>query len=1572
MALHLLALIAIKIGLDLLGRLLEPGRKRPKPQPFESPTASSGTPCGRGFGIYEAQPTVGYVGSVDIDPEVAKINGGEQDITYYRAKMQLVFGWGPVHVLYDLVASERSVRTQIVGDKQSIDGKDPYISSPVIPFDFRAAGREFQEFSINVRQMFGGNLEGGGLQGILCFYSGTDAQPIDPLFAEVDGIDATAWPWTCYMVLGRESGRPELPLPEGGGDIVNQQGSLFYLSANNPSPPPIGAILGFYPDGLLGGGGKIGLGGNAIEFIYEVSKDRKWGRGWETARIDIEQWRAAARIVRDERLALAVPQDAPRSFDSLIDDIFTHIDGGFVQDPTTGMVQIKLARGNYDPETLLVINRNNTENFQRGSPLAPKSLNDIQVRFRRFIGGIGGATPVEDILTEDSDINSFLPTLGNLFVYKLAGDAIAPESVQIYANDVLLVGVGDINDLGPNQYWIDYEKSNLWIRPGDTVTEHMVFKAVYVSDPPFVGFIDDVATAQNIAHRSMSGRQQPESYDYTYYIDAFSAQWKADRLRATLSKSIDTFSWEGMRDQSHLTPWDVVRITEPEWELDLAVRITHIDYGTVTDPRLTIQAVRDVWGEPVSFSGNIGGGTGPGVPYKPTAPLPVVACGAGGTGVSRIDIFPTSAIFAVEVYEATAAVGTGSTLVATLPAGTTPMFYDGDPLKWYAARQTHPQYNASPLTPWLQCSDTDVITPPECTLPEVSYAADNALGSILLSIYDPQNRITEVRWRYKSGTSDWSEWMVSIAPHDWCVALDPQANSRIEWEYDYVACDGTTPTGTGGYDFIAGPSTKPEDPETPALTSALLIVPIHHNPVEGLVLDVPSEAASIDGEQVGERIPLAGYQSVRLVARIYDLETDLPAAAALYGRFAPLTGAEDPDAPNIWTPFDGVDGPLLSLDPAQFGPGAPLGTLPKTVVSEWVAMVPEAQDEVYVDVGQASGDAVHEALLKRLELQFRTDAIIPDDGDGGGDDDDDPIPDCTAPASVDAFSYANTAAFLAAWTENNSSPANAVFSITGGHVLLSMTGAVGGHAWVTRTLTGTPDEQFTYYLLVNPNVVAVQAFLEHVGGARMIASITGPQTLYVTGTYDSSGNAQLRFGVLDIGQSAAVIVSDDLLDVAGTGWDSEDDFGEGSWVGQDGANGIEGEQHTEEGWFGGHLAKVKTFSGLTPGDSLRLECEMRINAISMGWWDNSIHIVWHPGDVGESGSNATASVSKDNAFHLAVTSYRTVPASGKMTAYLYKDAALADHGVNSTCFFWFRNLAIRSAAGGSATVTFDDLGYCFGIGVGPIDPGDPAVPKDPPVEYPPIEPFVGSRFMGIHDIPESGSGDWNMTIKSFREPSYILSALTKTRANSTYVLPRMGNDDDWGFPFSFARWKAKVDYLKNDANLNAGIAEGRFPIHYIMDEPNRLDRYGSGGVQIGIVEDMCEYSKSIWPNWPTVVRVSPIISWFTRKINGLDFCWGEYLLARGPIVDFMHDCEDAIARLGIGIIYGLHYGGFDTAHTNRLITAAEIDYYGTNHLAQQSYARGLAGWKYFAGLNTADRLAAVHRMMLAQAANDPT
>ena len=765
--------LAIQIGLNMLARLLTPGKKRSKPAPFESPTASSGQPLGKGWGIFESQPTVVYVLPIPDKNEPH----GDLDVVRYEGKMLLVLGWGPVNVLYEIVSAERSVGTQVPGPLQSYNDHedvppDPYTIGPPLnvdpplptvplPYDFDVHLTNGKEFSINVRQMYGGGGEGGGLQGLLMFYPGYTDQPIDPLVAEIDGNLASAFPWCCYARLGAESGRAVGISTEG----LNQQGELFYFGTQ-PSPPPISFILGAYPDALLGDGGRIKLNANPVEIIYEIYTDTKWGMAVPVDRIDVAQWTTTAATIKSEALGISIPRDDPGTADDLIEDILRHIDGGIVEDPITGLLQIKLAR----PQTpLLTIGAANTENLKRGRPLAPKSLNEIQVRYRLMVGAIKGEA-LSDISVAQTN---FFPTH---YTRSVAGDNLIAESVHIFINDVEISPPLVFNEDGVLQ---DHPLLRAWLEPGvftfllyypgisEPPTNTMGWAEVgdtirieYASNPTYTSFVDEVATAQNISNQQARGQYQPESYDYTFYTEPLSAQWKANRMRDTYSRTIETFTWEGFRDQSHLTPWDVVQLYEPLWGMiaPIPLRITRVTGGSRTNPKLTFEGVLDVWSEPTSVGLPPGGPKLPPIQGKQPAPAMAIGCGMGGVGVARIDLFPTSTAYSVEVWEADDAAGAGAALITTIVAGTVPMYYDGTVGKYYAARQISGSTTPGPMTAWITCTGEEPPTDPECVLPTYSYVADDFAGTLTLTVTDPQNRVQTVSWRSRSGNGPWSAW----------------------------------------------------------------------------------------------------------------------------------------------------------------------------------------------------------------------------------------------------------------------------------------------------------------------------------------------------------------------------------------------------------------------------------------------------------------------------------------------------------------------------------------------------------------------------------------------------------------------------------------------------------------------------------------------------------------------------------------------------------------------------------------------------------------------------------------------
>jgi hypothetical protein len=1554
-----LAVLAINIGIALIERLMAPKIKRPRPAPFQAPTTEEGGSYPVVFGAGRVSPNLMLVREKTND----ELEDDKVKYTVYYAKMAGSLCWGPIDVVYDIIWEDIALSLQQPGKKQSLDGDEPetYVlnGGQKFPYKFSDVQVTPMVATIAARQMFGGLKEEGGVQGELRVYRGADGQGIDPLVALENGEFASAHPWLCYFRVGTEEG---IPTDSGLND-------KFYWGTS-PSPKPISFIVGRYPQALLQDGGKIGLGCNFVEAAYDILTNKVWGRGWENTKFDLDSWAAAALRVKQEQIGMCHVLDLEDT-DQILDDIQTHVRGRIVTDPTTGLLQFKLDR--HDTPVALVINSDKVKSFRRTEDLNNKdNVNTVTLKYSKYEAAYSDPV-VGEVITDDLGF-----IFGQFIIFKLGGRNI--QQIVVYAEGTSPPTPVQILTEGLD-YTVDYPNGRLTIINTDATTTHQIITVDYIAQPVSSGFVDASVQAQDMANFLVTGEQKEEVYDYVMFYEEVAAQLHANFLRDLNTRSLARFSIEMNRSGFFLTPGDVIEADDPDkWGIPTGyrLRIDEVEYGDSESSSIIITATEDFYNQPLEQTPGLPGGE---IEFPPVV-LPAMGSIYCLAGAIRIGLQAGDPSYSIEVERADNDTGDDPVSIGIF-SGTTE-FIDDPQLEGvrecYRARHV---WNTSvgTWTPWVCCTATTIDPPgdPECIIPTATYAAELSSGMLTLSIYDPQNRILQVRYRTRAGNSAWTDWIIDDPPHDWCVALEPGASSRIEWEFDYTSCDGTIVTVPGGFDFPAD-NTVPQEPPPVGLTNVPVEIAVHTNPVEGLALEAfPSVATSIDGTEIGEKFPLTGFKWARLVYRPRSIDATMPPTAYLAVRYAVPLSAEDPDTPPLWEYLDSINGPFLNLDPAQFGVDSVFGTLPKTIAGDWAPIVVEAQNDVYLDVAQVGGDDLSDALVKRLVIQLQT--AIPDAELPIGEIPNDPLPpegDCTAPSSVDNFDgYASVAALNAAWPESNSSPANAVWSLSGGKAVLTMTGAASGHAWREGIVTGDPDAQFTYYLKINPNLVAVKAFIEVVGGNRTEATSTGEHLIGVTGNYDGSGNATLRWGVLDIGQTAAVIVTDSLGDVAGTGWTSEDTFGEGSWVGQDGANGIRGEQHPVDGWFGGHLAKIKTYDGLTPGDSLRLECEIRINPISEGWWDNSVHTIWHPGDVGEAGSDVSASVSKDNAFHLAVTSYRTVPASGKMTAYLYKDAALADHGVNSTIDFWFRNLAVRSAAGGASTVTFDDLGYCPGIGIGIGGPG--STPgggggggEDGSDPVPPVEPFIGIRDFQIWDIPSFGAGIWDATIKVMETQDSIQSLYNMAKKVGMHIYPRFGTTSDLlsGGVFSFAKWKAKFDALRTSPHLAAGIADGTFPVHYILDEPNRLDRYGSGGIQFSVVEDMCEYSKSVFPDWPTLVRISPILSWFLRHMNGLDYCWGEYLLARGPINDFMARHEDAMAKYSVGLFYGIHYAGFDSGNALRTITAAEMRLYGMK-LTSQSYARGFGGWKYVPSLAQGDLYVAIKEVAANQAAHDP-
>lgn len=134
---------------------------------------------------------------------------------------------------------------------------------------------------------------------------------------------------------------------------------------------PLAFVVRRCPDPLSQGSSIANINGdaNGALAVYEMLTNVDYGLGIPTVRMG-SSWSAAAVTLAGEGLGISMMFDTQASADQLIGEVLRHIDGLIYTDPATGLWEIVLARGGYDPSTLTVLTVDNviaTPDFSRGS-----------------------------------------------------------------------------------------------------------------------------------------------------------------------------------------------------------------------------------------------------------------------------------------------------------------------------------------------------------------------------------------------------------------------------------------------------------------------------------------------------------------------------------------------------------------------------------------------------------------------------------------------------------------------------------------------------------------------------------------------------------------------------------------------------------------------------------------------------------------------------------------------------------------------------------------------------------------------------------------------------------------------------------------------------------------------------------------------------------------------------------------------------------------------------------------------------------------------------------------------------
>lgn len=121
---------------------------------------------------------------------------------------------------------------------------------------------------------------------------------------------------------------------------------------------------------------------NPAHIIRECLTDTNWGMGYAESDIHDDSFAAAADTLYAEKMGISLLWSQQASLEDFVLEILRHIDAALYVDRSTGKFVLKLIRGGYDEEGLLVLNEGNVSRVESYSKLTMAELaNEITVSY---------------------------------------------------------------------------------------------------------------------------------------------------------------------------------------------------------------------------------------------------------------------------------------------------------------------------------------------------------------------------------------------------------------------------------------------------------------------------------------------------------------------------------------------------------------------------------------------------------------------------------------------------------------------------------------------------------------------------------------------------------------------------------------------------------------------------------------------------------------------------------------------------------------------------------------------------------------------------------------------------------------------------------------------------------------------------------------------------------------------------------------------------------------------------------------------------------------------------------------
>jgi hypothetical protein len=211
-------------------------------------------------------------------------------------------------------------------------------------------GYETGNTTITVVQdgLFGGFRKEGGLVGGIDVLLGGSSQVLtnqQASFLNLTPAQAPGYRSTTTLWF-----RKDFSIPPG---IYDGRREGFYWGTQ-PVVPEIAVQVERIPRQLNATFAAIGPNpdANPAHIIYECLINDDWGRGVPPSAIDVSGFDQASEVLFNEGLGLSLIWSQQANIDAFIQEVLDHINATFFLDPRTGLLRLKLIRGDYDVDSL--------------------------------------------------------------------------------------------------------------------------------------------------------------------------------------------------------------------------------------------------------------------------------------------------------------------------------------------------------------------------------------------------------------------------------------------------------------------------------------------------------------------------------------------------------------------------------------------------------------------------------------------------------------------------------------------------------------------------------------------------------------------------------------------------------------------------------------------------------------------------------------------------------------------------------------------------------------------------------------------------------------------------------------------------------------------------------------------------------------------------------------------------------------------------------------------------------------------------------------------------------------------